>query len=134
MSTDIEWFPMDKPMTFPALVQFENGECRIIKDELAAAAIRLHDAIRWRPWVNPELPMPEAFDQWWAKQSCQHIDPKWTAWYCWLEAQFQATAAERSRFAEGVEKLIEKWRTDMAKGVIIASDLRALVKGDKSTQ
>ena len=126
--TPDSWHEM--PVTsFPALVQFQDGECRIYSRFYGDAT----KVVRWRPWVNPELPRPDAFSQWLVSEG--YTPPHNYAGSfasCWEAATARATAAERSRFAEGVEELLSYLRPGMMTSISkIENDLRALAKGDK---
>lgn len=127
-TTPDTWLKMSEPMTFPALVQYDDGVCAIFSSNYGFTMHGTHTAIRWRPWVNPELPKPDAFKQYCIDNGFSPsglAEPRYRA--CWQAA----TAAERSRFAEWVEKILTEWDNSNIPWFKVESDLRALAKGEK---
>lgn len=116
------WHEMSEPKTFPVLVQYSDDTYEILYGSFIMPG---KHAIRWQQFVAPPAPKPDAFEQWYAST------PAGTGFSsCWKAAESYGRADERSRFAEGVERIVK--RHEQEHGYYfsnLVSDLRALAKG-----
>ena len=133
--TKQEFYPMSRTPMYPAVVQFPT-RCMLFNTSDEAHAYGLIGAIRWQPWTNPPLPPKDAFEEWRSRMFKMCPGTASFDRDCFNEGMRQGIAAERARFAEGVESLKDEINKDMCAGLYrpwqeVFKDLRALARGER---
>lgn len=134
-----QWRQMNETMSFPALVQYSDATCALWQfNHIGCVSINGASAIRWQPWENPPLPPApphreqDAFEMW--RETDLLPVGIYSQRECFNAGASHATKAERARFSEGVEKLVQRWNPnpDYLETPFI-EHLRALAAGKGET-